>query len=89
MTIVCGVSGTLGQEVGPDEVQRRQGSLFSVSSDLTVTKHLDQVTIAVCHLSVCHLYLPVGLIPVQHWEKLFVLLLISSTFDRTCFCFFN
>lgn len=41
MVTVCGVPGTM--EVRPAEVQRQQGSLFSVTSDLTVTKHLDKV----------------------------------------------
>lgn len=41
----------MGLEVKPAEVERRQGSLYSVAGDLTVTKLQDQVT-PVC-LSVC------------------------------------
>lgn len=40
------LAGTMGKEVRPAEVQRQQGSLFSVNSDLTVTKHLGQVDIS-------------------------------------------
>ncbi|XP_073318808.1 regucalcin [Pagrus major] len=40
------LAGTMGKEVRPAENQRQQGSLFSVTSDLTVTKHLDQVDIS-------------------------------------------
>ncbi|XP_070786770.1 regucalcin [Enoplosus armatus] len=40
------LAGTMGKEVRPAEIQRQQGSLFSVTSDLTVTKHLDQVDIS-------------------------------------------
>nr|XP_046238811.1 regucalcin [Scatophagus argus]XP_046238812.1 regucalcin [Scatophagus argus]XP_046238813.1 regucalcin [Scatophagus argus]XP_046238814.1 regucalcin [Scatophagus argus] len=40
------LAGTMGKEVRPAEVQRQQGSLFSVTSDLTVTKHFDQVDIS-------------------------------------------
>lgn len=57
MVTVCGVSGTMGKEGRPAEVEKQQGSLFSVNSDLTVTKHLNQVTPPVClsvsHQSVC------------------------------------
>ncbi|XP_051282900.1 regucalcin isoform X1 [Dicentrarchus labrax] len=40
------LAGTMGKEVRPAEVQRQQGSLFSVTSDLTVSKHLSQVDIS-------------------------------------------
>ncbi|XP_027132245.1 regucalcin isoform X1 [Larimichthys crocea] len=40
------LAGTMGKEVRPAEVQRQQGSLFSVTSDLIVTKHLNQVDIS-------------------------------------------
>ncbi|XP_074482626.1 regucalcin isoform X1 [Sebastes fasciatus] len=40
------LAGTMGKEERPAEVQRQQGSLFSVTSDLTVTRHLDQVDIS-------------------------------------------
>lgn len=40
------LAGTMGIEVRPAEVERQQGSLFSVTSDLTVTKHLSQVDIS-------------------------------------------
>ncbi|XP_070711720.1 regucalcin [Pempheris klunzingeri] len=40
------LAGTMGKEVRPAEVQRRQGSLFSVNPDLTVTTHLTQVDIS-------------------------------------------
>lgn len=40
------LAGTMGKEVRPAEVQRQQGSLFSLTSDLTVTKHLNQVDIS-------------------------------------------
>ncbi|XP_028254473.1 regucalcin [Parambassis ranga] len=40
------VAGTMGKEEQPAQVQRKQGSLFSVTSDLTVTKHLSQVDIS-------------------------------------------
>ncbi|XP_068165748.1 regucalcin [Antennarius striatus] len=39
-------AGTMGREVRPTVVEKQQGSLFSVTSDLTVTKHLDQVDIS-------------------------------------------
>lgn len=51
VTTACGVSGTMAIEVRPAELERHQGSLYSVTSDLTVTKHLDKVT-PVCHLCV-------------------------------------
>lgn len=38
----------MGKEQRPAEVEKQQGSLFSVTSDLTVTKHLSQVTSSVC-----------------------------------------
>lgn len=44
MVTVCGVSGTMGKEERPAEVQRQQGSLFSVNSNLSVTKNLSQVS---------------------------------------------
>lgn len=40
------LAGTMGKEERPAVVQRQQGSLFSVTSDLTVTKHLSQVDIS-------------------------------------------
>ncbi|XP_071335615.1 regucalcin [Trachinotus anak] len=40
------LAGTMGKEQRPAEVQKQQGSLFSVSSDLSVTKHLSQVDIS-------------------------------------------
>ncbi|XP_034411270.1 regucalcin [Cyclopterus lumpus] len=40
------LAGTMGKEKRPAEVQRQQGSLFSVNSDLGVTKHLSQVDIS-------------------------------------------
>ncbi|XP_029370660.1 regucalcin [Echeneis naucrates] len=40
------LAGTMGIEQRPAEVQRHQGSLFSVTSDLKVTKHLRQVDIS-------------------------------------------
>ncbi|XP_069020255.1 regucalcin [Embiotoca jacksoni] len=40
------LAGTMGIEEHPARVQRKQGSLFSVTSDLTVTKHLSQVDIS-------------------------------------------
>ncbi|XP_068586282.1 regucalcin isoform X1 [Cebidichthys violaceus] len=40
------LAGTMGKEERPAEVQRQQGSLFSVNSDLSVTKHLSQVDIS-------------------------------------------
>ncbi|XP_068446815.1 regucalcin [Clinocottus analis] len=40
------LAGTMGKETRPAEVQRQQGSLFSVNSDLSVTKHLNQVDIS-------------------------------------------
>lgn len=40
------LAGTMEKEVRPAEFQRHQGSLFSVTSDLTVTKHLDKVDIS-------------------------------------------
>ncbi|KAJ4918910.1 hypothetical protein JOQ06_003369 [Pogonophryne albipinna] len=40
------LAGTMGREKRPAEVQRQQGSLFSVTSDLSVTKHLTQVDIS-------------------------------------------
>lgn len=36
----------MGKEERPAEVERQQGSLFSVNSDLCVTKHLSQVDIS-------------------------------------------
>uniref|UniRef100_A0A674MRN5 Regucalcin n=1 Tax=Takifugu rubripes TaxID=31033 RepID=A0A674MRN5_TAKRU len=42
-------AGTMAIEERPAELERHQGSLYSVTSDLTVTKHLDKVT-PVCHL---------------------------------------
>lgn len=48
MVTVCGAPGTMEKEVRPAEFQRHQGSLFSVTSDLTVTKHLDKVKSPVC-----------------------------------------
>ncbi|XP_035006618.1 regucalcin isoform X2 [Hippoglossus stenolepis] len=36
------LAGTMGKEQRPAEVQRRQGALFSVTSDLSVTSHLSQ-----------------------------------------------
>ncbi|KAJ0062338.1 hypothetical protein NL108_010499, partial [Boleophthalmus pectinirostris] len=39
-------AGTMGLEQSPGEVQRKQGSLFSVDSDLTLIQHLDQVDIS-------------------------------------------
>lgn len=52
VTTTCGVfPGTMGIEVRPAEVERHQGSLYSMTSDLTVTKHLDKVTVElVCSL---------------------------------------
>ncbi|XP_049895802.1 regucalcin isoform X1 [Epinephelus moara] len=40
------LAGTMGKEERPAVVQKQQGSLFSVTSDLTVTKHLSQVDIS-------------------------------------------
>ncbi|XP_029283006.1 regucalcin [Cottoperca gobio] len=40
------LAGTMGEEQRPAEVQRQQGSLFSVTSDLSVTQHLSQVDIS-------------------------------------------
>lgn len=40
------LAGTMGMEERPAEVQRQQGSLFSLTSDLTVTRHLSQVDIS-------------------------------------------
>ncbi|KAF1372007.1 hypothetical protein PFLUV_G00277010 [Perca fluviatilis] len=40
------LAGTMGKEERPAEVQKGQGSLFSVASDLTVTRHLRQVDIS-------------------------------------------
>lgn len=40
------LAGTMGKEQRPAEVKRKQGSLFSVASDLTVTKHVSQVDIS-------------------------------------------
>ncbi|KAM9820495.1 regucalcin [Neosynchiropus ocellatus] len=40
------LAGTMGIEESPGVVQKQQGSLFSVSPDLTVTKHLSQVDIS-------------------------------------------
>ncbi|TNN36872.1 Regucalcin [Liparis tanakae] len=40
------LAGTMGKEERPAEVERQQGSLFSVNSDLCVTKHLSQVDIS-------------------------------------------
>lgn len=40
------LAGTMGKEEQPAVVQKQQGSLFSVTSDLTVTKHLSQVDIS-------------------------------------------
>lgn len=40
------LAGTMGMEVQPGEFQKEQGSLFSVTSDLTVTKHLEKVGIS-------------------------------------------
>uniref|UniRef100_A0A8D2ZCI5 Regucalcin n=1 Tax=Scophthalmus maximus TaxID=52904 RepID=A0A8D2ZCI5_SCOMX len=40
------LAGTMGKETGPAEDERQQGSLFSVTSDLTVTRHLSQVDIS-------------------------------------------
>ncbi|XP_034035748.1 regucalcin [Thalassophryne amazonica] len=40
------LAGTMGMEERPAVVQRKQGSLFALTSDLTVTKHFDQVDIS-------------------------------------------
>ncbi|KAM6893701.1 regucalcin [Xenentodon cancila] len=40
------LAGTMGKEEQPAQVQRKQGSLYSVDCDLTVTKHLSQVDIS-------------------------------------------
>lgn len=40
------LAGTMGKEQRPAVVQKQQGSLFSVTSDLTVTKHLSKVDIS-------------------------------------------
>ncbi|XP_075951043.1 regucalcin isoform X2 [Anarhichas minor] len=40
------LAGTMGKEERPAEVQRQQGSLFSVNSNLSVTKNLSQVDIS-------------------------------------------
>lgn len=40
------LAGTMAREVRPAELERQQGSLFSVASDLTVNKHLSQVDIS-------------------------------------------
>ncbi|XP_075898641.1 regucalcin [Nelusetta ayraudi] len=40
------LAGTMGREIRPAVVQEGQGSLFSVAPDLTVTRHLDQVSIS-------------------------------------------
>ncbi|XP_067356491.1 regucalcin isoform X7 [Channa argus] len=40
------LAGTMGKELRPAEVMKKQGSLFSVIADLTVTKHLNQVDIS-------------------------------------------
>ncbi|XP_028985915.1 regucalcin [Betta splendens] len=40
------LAGTMGKEQRPAEVEKQQGSLFSVDSDLTVTKLLGQVDIS-------------------------------------------
>ncbi|XP_037323419.2 regucalcin [Pungitius pungitius] len=40
------LAGTMGKEEQPAVVQRQQGSLFSVNSDLSVTKHLSQLDIS-------------------------------------------
>uniref|UniRef100_A0AAQ6ISP2 SMP-30/Gluconolactonase/LRE-like region domain-containing protein n=1 Tax=Anabas testudineus TaxID=64144 RepID=A0AAQ6ISP2_ANATE len=40
------LAGTMGKEQRPAEVDKQQGSLFSVNSDLNVTKHLSQVDIS-------------------------------------------
>ncbi|XP_029696218.1 regucalcin isoform X2 [Takifugu rubripes] len=39
-------AGTMAIEERPAELERHQGSLYSVTSDLTVTKHLDKVDIS-------------------------------------------
>lgn len=61
MVTVCGAPGTMEKEVRPAEFQRHQGSLFSVTSDLTVTTHLDKVKSPVClYWTVCtSLYLSI------------------------------
>ncbi|KAM3857172.1 regucalcin [Diretmus argenteus] len=40
------LAGTMGMEERPAVVERKQGSLFSVTSDLTVIKHFNQVDIS-------------------------------------------
>ncbi|KAM7375631.1 hypothetical protein PAMA_014642 [Pampus argenteus] len=40
------LAGTMGMEERPTVVQRQQGSLYSLTSDLTVTRHLSQVDIS-------------------------------------------
>ncbi|XP_053710045.1 regucalcin [Synchiropus splendidus] len=40
------LAGTMGIEESPGVVQKQQGSLFSVSPDLTVTQHFSQVDIS-------------------------------------------
>ncbi|XP_061572214.1 regucalcin isoform X2 [Cololabis saira] len=40
------LAGTMGKEERPGQVQRKQGSLFSLDRDLSVTKHLSQVDIS-------------------------------------------
>lgn len=42
MNTLC-VLGTMGMELQPGEFQKEQGSLYSVTSDFTVTKHLEKV----------------------------------------------
>ncbi|XP_041834791.1 regucalcin [Melanotaenia boesemani] len=40
------LAGTMGKEERPAQVQKKQGALYSINSDLTVTKHLSQVDIS-------------------------------------------
>ncbi|XP_017296408.1 regucalcin isoform X1 [Kryptolebias marmoratus] len=40
------LAGTMGKEKRPTQVEKKQGSLYSVNSDLSVTKHLSQVDIS-------------------------------------------
>lgn len=40
------LAGTMGKEERPGQVQKGQGSLFSLNPDLSVTKHLSQVDIS-------------------------------------------
>ena len=46
MSHIRALSGTMGHEIAPTQLERYQGSLYSIDSDHTVKKHVDKMDIS-------------------------------------------